>query len=141
MKTTTYLLPGIQSIGWVECEKLQSNVALNGICGNRIPVLTEIHPVPFFGQASCECSETKESGGVVATATLKFNSDEVLPLHQHVGFVVTDNNGENWLIGSKEPPFPVIKMRICFGDCDGERAGAEYEVKHTAIKTMMRCTI
>ena len=141
MKTTTYILPGIQSIGWVDCEKLQSNVALNGICGNRIPVLTEILPVPFFGQASCECSETKESGGVVATATLSFKSDVVFPLHTHLGFVVTDNNGKSWLIGSKEPPFPMMKMCIYFGDCESKSAGISYEIKHTAIKTLLPCQI
>ena len=139
MKTTTYSLPGIHTIGWVECDKLQANIALSGIVHSVVPVLTDIHPVAFFGQPTCECKTTKDGASTTCTATLKFASAEMLPTNARIGFVVTDNNGLSWLIGSKEPPMPTVNVTIDFGDSDGNGAANFYEVTHTAIKTLVSC--
>ena len=47
----TQILPGVKSIGWIDCTKLQPHVDLHGICESVIPILTAINVVEFFGKA------------------------------------------------------------------------------------------
>lgn len=141
MKTTTTILPGVKAIGWVDCEKLPRRVDLHGICRTPVPVLTAINPVEFFDEPDCRCKTVKESGSFTDTATLKFSCGELLPIHLHIGFVVTDTNGKSWLIGAKEAPFPKLNVEHRLGECDGDAAGFQYEITHVAIKSMVACLI
>lgn len=139
MKTTTTILPGVKSIGWVDCDKLQRRVDLHGICGTPIPVLTAIQPIDFFDEPECKCKTVKDANGYTDTATLKFSCGSLLPIHIHLGFVVTDTNDKSYLIGSKEAPYPKLNVELGVGDCDGDGAGFYYEITHVAIKSMVAC--
>ena len=130
------ILPGVKAIGWLNCDLLQRRVDLHGVCRSRIPVLTTITPVAFFDDADCRCARSRESGRQAAVATLKFRCATLLPIHLPLGFVVTDQNGKTYLIGSREHPQPVVKVEMGAGACDGDGAGYEYEITHTAIETM-----
>lgn len=130
------ILPGVRAIGWINCDLLQRRVDLHGICQAKIPVLTAITPVPFFDKAECSCKRSRESGRQAATATLKFRCADLLPIHLPLGFVVTDQNGKTYLIGSREHPQPVVKVEMGVGQCDGDGAGYEYEITHTALETL-----
>lgn len=133
------ILPGVKAIGWIDCSQLQPRVDLHGICMIRVPVLTTITPVVFFGEPDCRCTRSRESGRKAVTATLKFRSGDVLPLHVPLGFVVTDQNYRTFLIGSREHPQPVVKIEQTAGQCVGDAAGYEYEVSHTALATLIEC--
>lgn len=130
------ILPGVKTIGWINCDLLQRRVDLHGICQAKIPVLTAITPVPFFDKAECSCKRSRESGRQAATASLKFRCADLLPIHMPLGFVVTDQNGKTYLIGSCEHPQPVVKVEMGVGQCDGDSAGYEYEITHTALETL-----
>lgn len=139
MRTTKQILPGICSIEWVECEKLIPDAALHGIVGTPVPILTERHAVEFFDEPECECVTENDNGNRTDTATLKFLSGDLLPIRRHVAFVVTDANGRSFLIGAAEQPYPQVKMSIVFGAPDGDSGGFEYEITHTAIKSLVKC--
>ena len=141
MRTTQQILPGIKAIGWVLCDKLIADIALRGIAGMAVPVLTDIHAVDFFGEPECACVTANDNGNRLDTATLKFASENILPLHSHIAFVVTDINGCSYIIGAKEAAFPVVKLTISFGTSDGDSAGFIYEITHSAIKSLVRCDI
>ena len=130
------VLPGIRAIGWLNCDLLQRRVDLHGICRARIPVLTAITPIAFFDKAECSCKRSRESGRQSATASLKFRCADLLPIHLPLGFVVTDQQGKTFLIGSREHPQPVVKVEMRSGSPDGDGAGYEYEVSHTALETL-----
>ena len=135
----TQILPGVKSIGWIDCTKLQPHVDLHGICETVIPILTAINVVEFFGKAECDCKTEKQSANRVSTASLTFDCPSLLPIHLHLGFVVTDVNGQTWLIGQAEPPYPKIKVTHYVGYPDGEEAGFEYEVTHTSLCSLIEC--
>lgn len=141
MRTTTQILPGIKAIGWVDCRRLPANVALSAICGMTVAVLTDIHPIPFFDEPTCECKTKKDGAGYEDTATLKFLTNEKLPRNPCLGFVVTGVNGNSYLIGSLEAPHPTVEPTRQTGIPSGDAAGYEYEIKHVSIRSMVPCVI
>ncbi len=141
MRTTTQILPGVKAIGWVDCRHLPRRVDLLGICLVSVPILTDIHPIPFFGEPECRCQRKKSTAGYEDTATLKFLTSAELPLGISLGFVVTDVNDQSFLIGSREAPQPSIECEHRTGSPNGDAAGYHYEVKHVAIKSLIPCDI
>ena len=141
MRTSTQILPGIKAIGWIDCRHLPRRVDLSAICGMAVAVLTDIHPIPFFDEPTCECKTKKDGAGYEDTATLKFLTDKELPHAVCTGFVVTDVNGNSFLLGSLEAPYPVVESEQCCGIPSGDAAGYAYEIKHVSIKSMVPCVI
>lgn len=141
MKTSTQILPGIKAIGWLDCRHLPRRVDLSGICGMPVAILTDIHPIPFFDEPTCECKTKKDGGGYEDTATLKFLTDRKLPRGAAFGFVVTDVNDNSFLIGSLESPCPLVECEQRTGLPSGDAAGFSYEIKHVSIKSMVPCVI
>ena len=141
MRTTKQILPGVKFIGWVYADRLIPDIVLRGIAGMPVPILTDIHDVAFFDEPKCECMTTNDNGNRLDTATLKFSSENVLPVNAHIAFIVTDISGGSYIIGSRETPFPVIKRTISFGNTANECAGVKYEITHTAIKSLVKCDI
>lgn len=141
MKTTTQILPGIKSIGWIDCRALPRRVDLSAICGMTVAILTDIHPIDFFNEPACECKTKKDGGGYEDTASLKFLTGSELPRYGALGFVVTDVSDRSFLIGSLENPRPVVEYEQRAGVPSGDPAGFSYEIKHVAIKSMVPCVI
>jgi hypothetical protein len=106
-----------------------------------VPILTDIHPIEFFGEPQCECKTKKDGAGYEDTATLKFLTSQELPQAVCTGFVVTDVNDRSWLIGSLESPHPTIECEHKTGIPSGDAAGYVYEIKHVSIKSMVPCVI
>ena len=141
MRTTKQILPGVKFIGWVYADRLIPDIALRGIAGMPVPILTDIHDVAFFDEPKCECMTTNDNGNRLDTATLKSSSENVLPVNAHIAFIVPDISDGSYIIGSRETPFPVIKRTIAFGNTANECAGVKYEITHTAIKSLVKCDI
>ena len=141
MRTSTQILPGIKAIGWVDCRHLPRRVDLSAICGVPVPILTDIHPIPFFDEPTCECQTKKDGVGYEDTATLKFLTGSELPRSACLGFVVTDVNGNSYLLGSLEAPHPKVESEHRSGKPSGDPAGFYYEIKHVSIKSMVPCII
>ena len=141
MRTSTQILPGIKAIGWIDCRHLPRRVDLSAICGMTVAVLTDVHPIAFFDEPTCECKTKKDAAGYEDTATLKFLTDKKLPRRVCLGFVVTDVNDRSWLIGSLEHPQPQVDCNQRTGLPSGDAAGYEYEIKHVSIKAMVPCVI
>ncbi len=140
MKSSIQILPGIKAVGWVDCRHLPRRVDLTGICQMPVAILTDIHPIVFFGDVDCSCKSSKSSAGYEDTASLKFFAAEELPHGVAVGFIVTDVNNKSFLIGSQESPHPTIECEHRKGAPSGDSAGVYYEIKHVALKSLIPCT-
>lgn len=141
MKCSTQILPGVKAIGWLDCRNLPRRVDLSGICRMPVAIFTDIHPVDFFGDADCSCKSVKEHGGYQDTASLKFLAAEELPRGVPLGFVVSDVNDRHYLVGSLEKPCPLPEAEHRLGSPSGDAAGFYYEIKHTALKSLIPCVI
>ena len=141
MRTSTQILPGIKAIGWIDCRHLPRRVDLSAICGMTVTILTDIHPIPFFDEPTCECQTKKDGAGYEDTATLKFLTSKELPRSASLGFIVTDVNDNSYLLGSLEKPVPIVETTHRLGIPSGDAAGYAYEIKHVSIKSMVPCII
>lgn len=141
MNTSIQILPGIKNIGWLDCRALPKRVDLSAICGMPVAILTDIHPIPFFDEPTCECITKKDGSGYEDTTTLKFLTDRKLPHGAVLGFVVTDVNDKSFLIGSLEAPRPIVECELRTGVPPGDAAGYSYDIKHVSIKSMVPCII
>ncbi len=141
MKTTKQILPGVKFIGWVYAHKLIPDITLRGIARMPVPIFTDIHEVQFFDDPKCECVTTNDNGHHLDTVTLKFASEDVIPTEVNIALIVTDIDGNSYIIGSRDSPYTVIKRTISLGVRDGDAAGVEYEITHKAIKSLIPCDI
>ena len=139
MKNTKQSLPGIKRIDYVLAENLTPNVMLNAICGGLVSVLAQTTEVPFVGEAICVTTSECDNHGKVESVTLTFSSTEYVPSSMPLAFIVTDVNGNSFLIGSREKPFPIIKHDITFGSPAGDQSVNQYEVKYVAIRALIGC--
>lgn len=141
MKTSCQILPGVRAIYWLDCEKLPSRTDLRGICRMTVPILTDCNELSIAPDCECSCKSQREGRGFQDTASISFIADELVPMHIHAGFVVEDVEGNTFLIGSKEPPFPQIKVERKTGSPSGKSAGFAYDVTHVALKSLVPCHI
>ncbi len=141
MKNICQSLPGIAQIGYVLCDNIQPNIVLKHSSGVPVGVFTEIKPIRFFGQPSYEAVEEYENNGRKVLCTLKFVSNDNIPLHKHLAFVITDSSGTSYIIGSRERPYPVIKSSATSGTPSGESNATTYEIKWSSIGMPIRCAI
>ena len=141
MKNICQSLPGIAQIGFCLCENIQPNIVLKHSSGIPVGIFTEITPVRFFGQPSYEAVEEYDYNGRKVLCTLKFVSNDNIPLHKHLAFVITDASGTSFIIGSRERPYPLIKSSTSSGSPSGESKAISYEVRWTAIASPIPCAI
>jgi hypothetical protein len=141
MKNNYQSLPGITQISYCLCSNIQPNIVLKHSSGILVGVFTEITPVRFFGQPSYEAVEEYDNNGRKVLCTLKFVSNDNIPLHKHLAFVITDASGTSFIIGSRERPYPVIKSSANSGTPSGESIATSYEVRWTAIASPVPCAI
>lgn len=140
MKNKKQSLPGIKSIGFVETEKLSPNVMLKGICEIPVAVYADVTDVTFVSAPTCVLGDEYDKHGRLQTVTLNFATNDYIPMYKRLAFIVTDVNGQSYLIGAKEPPFPVMKLSINFGTPGGDSSTNLVEVKHVAIKSLLKCS-
>ena len=69
---------------------------------------------------------------------LTFQSVQELPIRRELAFVMTDAQGDSYVIGHAEAPFPTVKVTRSHGTPAEEKAGFTYEVKLIGRKTLAK---
>lgn len=134
---STISLPGIFKIGFLECSKLAPQLALKSIAGVPIAILTEITDVIFSGEATCEAVNDNDNNGRSEKTTLKFTTTQKIPEDLPLAFVVQCVNGQKYLVGAKERPYPIIKITNNSGPASGNASAFSVEITHSAIKSLL----
>ena len=63
-----------------------------------------------------------------------------VPTAQHPAFLFKTVNDDIFIIGSKERPYPTVKITSSTGQPDGDTSVRKYEVSFTAKKALALCT-
>ena len=134
-------LPGIVRIAYLGCVNVPSNIEMRALVGIPSGVYDLIHEVCFSGTPLCVTENEYDRHAQVEKTKLTFSSTDEIPIRQQLAFIVLDTNGQWWLIGHQEDPYPVIKRTHQTGEPDGEKAGNVYEVTFIGRKTLISVSI
>lgn len=136
-----YRLPGIRAIGWIDSALLPPNLPYFDIAGMKVPVSSEISWLPISPGAKGARTTARRGSNALQSASLSFQSSVQIPPDVNAAVVVVDMTGAQWLIAANEPPFPVITEVLSTGLPSGEPAAFSYEVAHSAVRTMIPCSV
>lgn len=140
MNSQCLSIPGIRQISYVPTSYLSHDVTYRAESG--VPVLMTAQPtvISLKGEAVCEVERKFDNNSQQETAKLTFYTLDELPPHRHIAFVITDMQGNSFVIGAREAPFPIVKVAYTTGKPDGDASVRKYEVSFTARKALAPCT-
>lgn len=128
--------PGIRRIYIVPCSSLSPNLMLTAICGGAYAMFrADLQQLSFSGKPTFTREGTILNGSRAQKSTLEFRSDFEMPEGTRIAFVVELVNGKVWLIGSREPNYPIVEYSDFSGDPAGDPAVRTYKVTHTDIRS------
>ena len=136
---TCQSLPGIKFVGYVDSDNLQREMMYKSLAGIPVGIFTDIVPIRFVGIPTCEAVSTYNSNGRIEQTTLRFKTLDALTATRHVAFVVTDCNGQSYVIGQHEKPRPIVKVTKNTGTPDGDPSALSVEVTLYAQKSLIPC--
>lgn len=129
-------LPGIRRIYTCHCSSLPSHLMLSAICGGTYAMYrSALTPVPFAGHPTYRREGTVMNNSRAEKSTLEFRTGSPLPEDVRLAIVVECVNGQVWLIGTREPNYPVIEYTDSSGSPGGDPAVRTCKVTHTDIKS------
>lgn len=112
---------------------------LTAICNAPVMLSVPAQNIRFYRVPTLTWEGTKVNGARQEKSTLEFQSDELLPENIYIGFVITTTSGKQYLIGSREPKYPVITYNETTGTPDGDAALRTYKITHIAQKSVLPC--
>ena len=125
-------LPGIRHIAYVDAEALTPHITLQALAKIPVGIFARLSFVPFAQRSAlCETETEFDNNSSLETVTLTFASAETLPTDKNLAFAITCVNGEQWLIGTHEAPFPFIKKESSSGLPEGDANTIQYTVTYT----------
>lgn len=137
----TQSLPGIKFIGHVPSVNLQREIMYKHLAGIPVGVFTDITPIAFCGVPTCGAESIYNNNGRIEQVTLRFKTLDALPLQRHVAYIVTDCNGQSYIIGQREKPRPIVKVTRDTGTPNGDPAVWTVEITLYAQKALIPCSI
>lgn len=137
MESQYIILPGIIEVRWIEARNLSPNMVAKHVAGLPVAVMTDTIPLKTCGVAQCESVEEHNNNGRVEKTTLTFMTNAPLPRLREVAWLFRQASGQWWLIGSREPHYPTVKITFHSGEPGGERAVNTVEITHQAVKSLI----
>lgn len=133
-------IPGIRLVGYLGTLYLPHDVTFRAESGVPVKITNQPISISLKGEAVCEMDSKFDHNSMIETAKLTFYTLEELPLQSHLAFVFSDINGDFFVIGAREAPYPTVKVSRTTGTPDGDTSVRKYEVSFTARKALAPCT-
>lgn len=134
-------LPGIVKIQVIRCSDIQQHVMYSSICGALVALALPSTEITFFGMPSLKWDGSTVNGARQEKSTLEFSTTEKLPEGEPLAFVVTVASGKQYLVGAREPKYPLINYSETTGAPDGDAALRSYKITHVAQKSVIPCVL
>ena len=132
-------LPGISKVWYIHRDYLPDDVVYRAVAG--IPIALQNQPVSITlkGEAVCEVEQSFDNNSYIEKTKLAFLSLDDVPTDQHPAFVIQTVNGDRYVIGAKERPYPTVKITRSTGQPDGDPSVRKYEVSFMTKKALALC--
>ena len=131
-------LPGITKIWYVPADTLMSGITQRATANLPIGVFADIFPVPFVGEAICETETEFDNNDYRQKVQLTFSTTTSLPSCR-LAFIIRTATGKQYLIGTADHPFPIVKSIDSTGELDGEKAATKYTITYTNKLALVPC--
>lgn len=125
----------------MDCSRLPANITYRAMAGVPVGIFTSLNDICKVGEATCETEEQFDNNSQVEKASLTFHTLDELPTYRHLAFVIFTAQGDTFVIGTKELPYPTVKISRSTGTPDGEPSVRKYEVSFTAKKSLVLCAV
>lgn len=134
-------LPGIVSIKMIRCADIQPHVMMASICQASVVLALPSENILYYGIPTLKWSGSVVNGTRQEQSTLEFATTQKLPEGERLAFVVTTVSGRQYLIGTREPNYPVINYSETVGAPGSEAALRTYKITHIALKSVLPCIL
>lgn len=134
-------LPGITKIEIIRCRDLAPHLMQHSMSGCIVCVAAPSIDIEFYGKPSLKWEGVTLNGTPQESSTLEFQTSRHIPQGEHLAFVVTTPSGKQYLIGTREGRFPVIKYAETTGDTAGTAAVRTYKITHIGLKSVLPCIL
>lgn len=131
-------LPGITKIWYVPADTLMSGITERALANLPIGVFADIFHVPFVGDAICESETEFDNNDYRQKVQLTFSTTTLLPSCR-LAFIIRTANKKQYLIGTADHPFPIVKSIDTTGELDGEKAATKYTISYTNKLALVPC--
>lgn len=104
-------IPGISSVYMIPTEALPAFCEVAAMFNQRVAIFTQLTKIPLAPDATVRAEDESAAEGAARKATLQFKAERVpFSVHDRVAFVIFTADGDQFLLGTKEPPFPKLKI-------------------------------
>ena len=133
-------LPGITRVWYILRDYLPDDVVYRAVAGIPVSLLEQPISITMKGSAICEVEQSFDNNSYIEKSKLTFLTLDDVPVDQHPAFVIQTVDGDYYLIGAKERPYPTVKITRSTGQPDGDPSVRKYEVSFTAKKALALCS-
>ena len=134
-------LPGIQHVWYISRDHLPDDVIYRSVVGMSITLLEQPISINLKGEAVCEVEQSIDNNSYIEKVKLTFLTLDDVPINQYPAFLFQTIDGDIYLLGAKERPYPTVKITRSTGQPDGDASVRKYEVTFTAKKALARCSV
>jgi len=134
-------LPGIQQVWYISRTGLPDDVVYRSVAGIPVSVIEQPISITMKGEAVCEVEQSYDNNSYIEKAKLTFLTLDDVPTDQHPAFLFQTIEGDIYIIGAKERPYPTVKITRSTGQPDGDASVRKYEVSFSAKKALALCSV
>ena len=131
MQNCTQLLRNICDVSYIEAYKLHNLTYIHGV-GVMLNMWRDFKPLPLVGLASCEITSKHEGHQTMFETKLSaFLSEHFDVRDRHLCYQITCVNGDRFLIGDIERPYPITTVQDIMPDKESDKSGCQLSVEYT----------
>ena len=134
-------LPGITHVWYILRDYLPNDVVYRAVAGIPVSLSEQSIHISMKGEALCEVEQSFDNNSYIEKAKLTFYTLDDVPTDQHPAFVIQTVDGNIYVIGAKERPYPTVKITRSTGQLDGDPSVSKYEVSFNAKKALALCSV
>ena len=134
-------LLGIQYVWYISRDYLPDDVIYRSVVGMSVSLMEQPISINMKGEAVCEVEQSIDNNSYIEKVKLTFLTLDDVPINQYPAFLFQTIDGDIYIMGAKERPYPTVKITRSTGQPDGDASVRKYEVTFTAKKALARCSV
>lgn len=133
----TQVLHNVCKLAFIDTQQLQGITLIHG-SGVMLNYWRDFEELQLVGLANCEVTSKVENRTKLFTTSLTAHLSEHFDTrNRHLAFLATCVDGDRFLIGSNESPYPIINTTDSLPGKETDRSGCSLTVEYTDTLGLM----